>query len=38
MIDTRHPLCKNELCTRQPSFGIEVRYEQADAVVIARLL
>lgn len=25
MVDTRHPLCKNEQCTRQPSFGMEVR-------------
>eukprot|EP00903_Cladosiphon_okamuranus_P020067 g18433.t1 len=23
MIDTRHPMCTNELCTRQPSFGME---------------
>ena len=25
MIDARHPLCKADQCTRQPSFGMEVR-------------
>lgn len=26
MIDTRHPQCQDKQCTKQPSFGLEVRY------------
>ena len=31
MVDTRHPLCREEKCTRQPSFGTEVRRDPSEA-------
>eukprot|EP00752_Nemacystus_decipiens_P008707 g7770.t2 len=30
MFDTRHRLCKNEQCTRQPSFGMETTPQAGD--------
>lgn len=36
MVDTRHPLCKDEQCTRQPSFGMEVRSEQYQQYEVKR--
>lgn len=31
MIDTRHLRCKDEQCTKQPSFGMEVRHTNKKA-------